>query len=82
MTDTYQCVLLRVLEIIEPEERIVPGVEEVVCPLAALHNHTPWRQAVSVLSEDELDLIRWHVAVRFDDGLGGHDGDVAEHQRP
>lgn len=22
------------------------------------------------------------MAVRFDNGLGGHDGDVAEHQRP
>lgn len=74
--------LLRVLEVVKPKQRIVPGVEEIARPLATLHNHAPGRQAVGVLGEDELDLLGRHVAVRLDNGLGGHDGDVAEHQRP
>lgn len=80
--DTYQGVLLRVLEVVETEQRIVPCVEEVICPLAAPHNHAPGRQTVCVLREDELHLLGRHVAVRLDDGLGRHDGHVAQHQRP
>lgn len=74
--------LLRVLEVVEPEDRIVPRIEEIARPLAALHNHAPGRQPVDVLGQDELHLLGRHVAVRLDDGLGGHDGDVAEHQGP
>lgn len=80
--DTHQGVLLRVLEVVKPEQRIVPRVEEVIRPLAAPHNHAPRRQSVGVLREDELHLLGRHVAVRPDDGLGRHDGHVAQHQRP
>lgn len=73
--------ILSLLEVVAPVDRIKPYVQEVLGPLSVLDNETAWRQAVLVLSDDQVDPIALEIAESLDDTVWWHDGSIGDHER-
>lgn len=71
---------LRLLEPIQPENRIKPGVEQITCPLPPLDYHRARIQPLFILRQHKLDSLCRYVAVCLDDAVGRDDGYIAAHE--
>ena len=75
----YQSVRVCLLEIVRPVQRIKPGVEEELAPLASTENEAALCQPDLILGNDEIDLVRFKVGECFDDAIWRYHWVVFEH---
>ena len=85
--DVLKGVALRFLEVVATVQRVEPGVQEELGPVVALfctagvaEQEAAVREVVAILGEDEGGFGGGEVGEGVDDAVGGHDGDVFEHE--
>lgn len=78
---TYQCMCLRMFEIIAPIQRVKPSIEQESRPFTPLDNKAPWDQALLVLANYQVDIFFFQIAECLDDAIRWHDWHVFLHDR-
>lgn len=74
-------VRLSLLKVVAAVERVVPRVQEELCPLALAHDECAGTQALVVLRQDQVDVFGAAGVECADYAVGRDDGLVGNHER-
>ena len=69
------------LKIIAAIERVEPRVQEELRPFAPPYHKAALTETLSILREDQIDLVALKVCERSDDAVGRDHGLIPQHQR-
>jgi hypothetical protein len=79
--DVLQSVKLGLLEIVRPVHGVEPDIQKVLGPLAIPDDEATRRQAILILSEDEVYPVPLQIAECLDDAVWRDNGCIGDHKR-
>ena len=77
----YQSVSFCFLKIIATIERVEPGVQEELGPFAPPYHEATLTETLSILREDQVDLVAFKVGEGSNDAVRRDHGLIPQHQR-